>query len=104
MTSRNLPAHLRDGVALGCGRRVDYAVCRTPDEPKYIYVYKYKWAPHQLDCRRYSWSRWEMGGKAQWMSSWTTVWRWCLDDRTDFVQIWVDELEDQDEDTFTWIE
>ena len=98
----NLPKFIK-GMAThwDVGEAVDFAVARTPDHPKKIYVYKYKWqaTPSGLQKQQASWSEWQFGGDVQWMKFmqnrlWLLV---SYEDRTDFLQIFADELENKEE-------
>ena len=98
----NLPKYIKGMVShWDVGEAVDYAVCRTPSDPHNIYVYKYKWASTSAGLQKVqaSWSKWRLGGEVQWMKFmenrlWLLV---SYSDRTDFLQIFADELEDESE-------
>ena len=47
----------------------DYAVARTPADPKSLYVYKYQWSTAQggLQKIQASWSKWLLSGDVQWV-------------------------------------
>lgn len=98
----NLPKYIKGMIShWDVGEAVDFAVARTPDNPKKIYVYKYKWqaTPSGLQKQQAAWSEWEFGGKVQWMKFMQNK-LWLLvsySDRTDFLEIFADELEDEDE-------
>ena len=98
----NLPKFIRGMVThWDVGEAVDFAVARTPEHPNKLYVYKYKWTSTGagLQKQQASWSEWQLGGEVQWCKFmenrlWLLV---SYDDRTDFLQIFADELEDEDE-------
>ena len=98
----NLPKFIKGMVShWDVGEAVDFAVARTPDHPKKIYVYKYKWTatPSGLQKQQAAWSEWQFGGDVQWIKFMQNK-LWVLisyADRTDFLEIFCDELEDQDE-------
>ena len=98
----NLPKFIKGMVShWDVGEAVDLAVARTPDHPKKLYVYKYKWqaTPSGLQKQQASWSEWQFGGEVQWVKFMTNR-LWLIvsyTDRTDFLQIFTDELEDEDE-------
>ena len=98
----NLPKFIKGMVThWDVGEAVDFAVARTPDHPKKLYVYKYKWTqtPAGIQKQQASWSEWQFGGEIQWCKFMSNK-LWLLvsySDRTDFLQIFADELEDEEE-------
>ena len=80
---------------------VDYAVARTPEDPSKPYIYKYKWGSTGSGLQKVqaSWSQWHLGGDVQWVKFMANQ-LWLLvsyADRTDFLVVLSDELEDEEE-------
>ena len=98
----NLPKYIKGMVThWDVGEAVDFAVARTPEHKDRIYVYKYKWVSTGagLQKQQASWSEWRLGGNVEWMKFMENK-LWLLVSyagRTDFLQIFADELEDTDE-------
>ena len=66
----NLPKYINGLVShWDVGEAVDFAVARTPQDPKTLYVYKYQWtsAAAGLQKVQASWSKWTFGGDVQWV-------------------------------------
>ena len=66
----NVPKYIEGLVNLwDVGESLDYFVCRSPDNKKKLYVYKYLWQSSQgsLIKQQSSWSEWEFDGEVQWV-------------------------------------
>ena len=77
----------------------DYAVARTPDDTKSLYVYKYQWSTAQggLQKIQASWSKWLFSGDVQWVKFMENN-LWIVEtfpNRTELHILQADELVDQ---------
>ena len=66
----NVPKYIKGLVDLwDVGESLDYFVCRSPENKKKLYVYKYLWQSSQgsLVKQQSSWSEWEFDGDVQWV-------------------------------------
>ena len=97
-----LPKYIKGMVShWDVSESVDYAIARTPDDPSKPYIYKYKWGStgSGLQKLQASWSQWHLGGDVQWCKFMANQ-LWLLvsyADRTDFLVVLADELEDEAE-------
>ena len=65
----NVPKYIKGLVDLwDVGESLDYFVCRSPDDTKKLYVYKYLWQSSQgsLIKQQSSWSEWTFDGDIRW--------------------------------------
>ena len=66
----NLPKYIKGMIThWDVSESADFAVARTPDDPKAVYVYKYQWGAGAAGLQKIqaSWSRWTFGGDVQWV-------------------------------------
>ena len=66
----NVPKYIKGLTDLwDVGESLDYFVCRSPDDKKKLYVYKYLWQTTggSLVKQQASWSTWEFDGDIQWV-------------------------------------
>jgi len=66
----NVPKYIKGLATLwDVGESLDYFVCRTPDDRKKLYVYKYLWQSGQgsLYKQQSSWSEWTFDGDIRWV-------------------------------------
>lgn len=66
----NLPKYIKGMIThWDVSEAADYAVARTPDDTKALYVYKYQWSAASAGLQKVqaSWSRWTFGGEVQWV-------------------------------------
>ena len=97
----NVPKYIKGYVQLwDVGESLDYFVCRSPDDTKKLYVYKYLWQTSQgsLVKQQSSWSEWTFDGDIQWVrffdnKLWLVV---TYTDGTFTVTIEAEELTDKD--------
>ena len=94
----NLPKYIKGMVShWDVGEAVDYAVPHTKRSAN-IYVYKYKWVTPQQGCRRCKPAGGASSAARCDVSMENRLWLLVsYSDRTDFLQIFADELEDESE-------
>ena len=66
----NVPKYIKGYITMwDVGESLDYFVCRSPDDKKKLYVYKYLWQTSQgsLVKQQSSWSEWTFDGDIQWV-------------------------------------
>ena len=66
----NLPKYIKGMIThWDVSESSDYAVARTAEDPKSLYVYKYQWtsAAQGLQKIQASWSKWTFNGDVQWV-------------------------------------
>ena len=66
----NLPKYIKGMIThWDVSESSDYAVARTAEDPKTLYVYKYQWtsAAQGLQKIQASWSKWTFNGDVQWI-------------------------------------
>lgn len=93
----NLPKYIEGMVThWDVSESADYAVARTPKDPKTLYVYKYQWTTANAGLQKIqaSWSKWTFSTDVRWVkfmenSLWIVQ---TLTDRTELVEIKSDEL------------
>ena len=93
----NLPKYIKGMIThWDVSESSDYAVARTPDDPKSLYVYKYQWATAAQGLQKIqaSWSKWQFNGDVQWVKFiendlWLVT---TFPDRTELHVLQADEL------------
>lgn len=96
----NVPKYIEGLATLwDVGESLDYFVCRTPEDRKKVYIYKYLWQSGQgsLYKQQSSWSEWTFDGDVRWMrffdnQLWMVV---TYPDGTYTVKVESEELDDK---------